>query len=403
MALGRRSFPVIVALTVGLMACSPPMAATPTTAPSKPADTAKPAANASPAAEKPAAAGSPATAASPAAKPAASGAATSSGAMEPALASVAQQFYDQAKVEGKLIIYGAGDREQFDPARTAFMQRFPGIEVDGVDQRGRESREKVFAEQRGRNYVADIVQSGFTTQNELIEAGFVEPYKSVQVDQIIPELATAAGSLNSRTMSVFSIMVNTNLVPPDQEPKSWNDVLDPKWRGKIAMDDPRGSGPGGTILSPMELLYGLDWSQKLAEQRPFFATQAGPLVVGTVRGEYALFLSASAPDIINQRKAGAPVKQVRPIEGIGITQNSMALIKNAPHSNAAKLWIEWNLSEEGQKVLAASGQAPVRKAVPGAEPEATLGSTKILPRDDTPEAVAALGDRVKRWQDTLFK
>ena len=47
-------------------------------------------------------------------------------------------------------------------------------------------------------------------------------------------------------------------MPPDQEPKTWSDMLDPKWKGKLAMDDPRGSGPGGTILSGMEVLYGID-------------------------------------------------------------------------------------------------------------------------------------------------
>ena len=330
-------------------------------------------------------------------------AAASAGGVDSGLAAATANFYDKAKIEGKLVIYGAGDPEQFNPVKAAFQKRYPGIEVDGVDQRGRESREKVFAEQRGRNYVADIVQSGFTTQNELIDAGFVEPYKSSQVDQVIPELATAAGDLNSRTISIFAIMVNTNLVPAGQEPKSWNDVLDPKWRGKIAMDDPRGSGPGGTILSPMELIYGLDWSEKLGANQPFFATQAGPLIAGTVRGEYAMFISAGAPDIVNQRKAGAPVKQVRPEEGLGITQNSMALIKNAPHANAAKLWIEWNMSEEGQMALAATGQGPVRKGITAGEPEATIGTTKILPRDDTPEAIAKLGDRVARWQNALFK
>lgn len=386
---------LVAAFTLVGVACSPPLAASPTAAPAKPTEAAKPAA-----------AASPAVAASPAASPAAGGAttqSTTSGAMEPALAAAANQYYDAAKKEGKLVIYGAGDKQQFEPVRDAFAKRFPGIEVEGVDQRGRESREKVFAEQRGRNYVGDIVQSGFTTQNEIREGGFVEPFKSTQVDQVVTELATAAGDLNSRSITIFTIMINTNLVPPDQEPKSWNDVLDPKWRGKIAMDDPRGSGPGGTILSPMELMYGLDWSQKLGQQKPFFATQAGPLVTGIVRGEYALFLSAGHSDIINQRKAGAPVKQVRPQEGVGITQNSMALIKNAPHPNAARLWIEWNLSEEGQKAIAAAGLGPVRKGVSAAEPEATIGTTTILPRDDTPEALARLGDRVKRWEDALFK
>jgi iron(III) transport system substrate-binding protein len=147
----------------------------------------------------------------------------------------------------------------------------------------------------------------------------------------------------------------------------------------------------------------LDWSKKLAAQKPFFATQAGPMVTGVVRGEYAMFLSSNHADVINQRKAGAPVKQIRPSEGVGVTQISQALIKNAPHPNAAKLWIEWNLSEEGQKVLASVGYGPVRKGVPAAEPEASLEGAKILPRDDTPEAVAKLGDRVKRWEEALFR
>jgi iron(III) transport system substrate-binding protein len=400
----RRSAALLAASAIVLVACNPPLAATPTAAPAKPAEAAKPAAAASPgAAASPAAAASPGAAASPAAKPAAAADAPAPGGLEPALATASQQYYDKAKTEGKLTAYGVGDRAQFEPVKEAFQKRFPGIEVEGVDQRGRESREKVFAEQRGRNFVADIVISGFTTQQELIEAGFVESYKSPQTDQVIPELATAAGDLNSRSITIFTPMINTNLIPAGQEPKNWNDVLDPKWRGKIAMDDPRGSGPGGTILSPMELMFGLDWSQKLAEQKPFFATQAGPLVAGTVRGEYAMFLSANQTDIINQRKAGAPVKQLRLAEGVGITQISMALIKNAPHPNAAKLWIEWNLSEEGQKALASVGLGPVRKGVTASEPESTLGNTAILPRDDTPEAIAKLGDRVKRWEETLFR
>ena len=64
--------------------------------------------------------------------------------------------------------------------------------------------------------------------------------------------------MNPRTLTIFTIAINTNLVPPDQEPKTWLDVLDPKWKGKVAMDDPRGSGPGGTILSGLDYLYGQD-------------------------------------------------------------------------------------------------------------------------------------------------
>ncbi len=87
-----------------------------------------------------------------------------------------------------------------------------------------------------------------------------------------------------------------------------------------------------------------------------------PILTALARGEYAVFLSASHADVIAQRKAGAPIKLLRPSEGVGITQINQSLIKNAPHPNAAKLWIEWSLSEEGQNLLAQQGYATVRQA-----------------------------------------
>jgi len=170
------------------------------------------------------------------------------------------------------------------------------------------------------------------------------------------------------------------------------------------MDDPRGSGPGGTILSGMEVLYGIDEvDAKLAAQNIFFATQAGPILQALNRGEYAVYLSSNHTDVIAQRKAGAPIKQIKPSDGVGITPINQGLIKNAPHPNAAKLWIEWSLSEEGQNVLAAQGYAPVRKGLKPAEPEASLEGVKFLPRDDDPENFKLLGDRTKRWEDAFFK
>ena len=210
---------------------------------------------------------------------------------------------------------------------------------------------------------------------------------------------------NPRTVSIFTVAVNTTLVPPDQEPKTYKDLLDPKWKGKLAMDDPRGSGPGGTILSGMEVLYGIDEvDSKLAAQNIFFATQAGPLLEALTRGEYAVFLSSNHTDVIAQRKAGAPIKQIKPSDGVGITPINQALIKNAPHPNAAKLWIEWSLSEEGQTRAGCPGlRAPCARALEAAEPEASLEGVKFLPRDDDPENFKLLGDRTKRWENVFFK
>jgi iron(III) transport system substrate-binding protein len=358
----------------GVVACSPPLAATPTTAPTAPP--------------------APTTAAAPAA------AGTSSTTLDAAIA----KYYDAAKKEGKLVVYGVGTAALYNPIHDAFVKRFPGIDLQGVDQRGRETREKIIAEQQSHNYVVDVAISGTDTQNELVQDGYVEDYAAADIGSVLPDLVPSDRKNNPRTVTVFTVAINTNLVPPDQEPKKWSDLLDPKWKGKLEMDDPRGSGPGGTILSGVEALYGPeDVDKKLAAQNLFFATTAGPLLDGLARGEYAVYLSSAHTDVIAQRQAGAPIKQLRPEEGVGITPINQALIKNAPHPNAAKLWIEWSLSQEGQQLLAAQGFGPVRKGVETTQPEASLNGVKFLPRDDDPATFALLGDRSKRWEDIFFK
>jgi iron(III) transport system substrate-binding protein len=354
-------------VVLGLTACSPPLAATPTAAPAAPTAPTAPAASAS------------------------------------SLDAAIGKYYEAAKKEGKLVVYGVGNTTLYSPVRDAFMKKFPGIQLEGVDQRGRETREKVVAEQQSKNYVADVAISGTDTQAELASLGLTEPYTAAEIGSVIPTLVPPGGQMTPRTLTIFTIAVNTNLVPPDQEPKTWLDVLDPKWKGKLAMDDPRGSGPGGTILSGLEYLYGQDIDQKLADQQPFFATQAGPIWTALNRGEYAIFVSGGHPDVIDNRVAGAPVKQIKASDGVGVTPINQSLLKNAPHPNAAKLWIEWNLSEEGQSLLAQQGYAVVRQGVKAVRPEADLEGVKFLPRDDDVTKFNLIPERTKRWESIFFK
>jgi iron(III) transport system substrate-binding protein len=312
-------------------------------------------------------------------------------------------LYPAAKQEGKLVLYGVGTPDLYEPVRAAFVNRFPGIEVQGVDQRGRETREKVLAEQQSKNYVGDIAISGTDTQAELVSLGYTEAYQPAEIGNAIPGLVPAGGAMSPRTLTIFTIAINTNLVPPDQEPKTWQDVLDPKWKGKVAMDDPRGSGPGGTILSGLDYLYGQDIEQKVADLKPFFATQAGPIWAAMNRGEYAIYLSGGHTDVIANRRAGAPVKQIAPTDGVGVTPIGQSLIANALHPNAAKLWIEWSLSEDGQTLLAQQGYAVVRKGIKAVQPEANLEGVKLLPRDDDLTKLKLIPERTKRWDQLFFQ
>src|SRR5690349_8277716 len=125
-------------LLVGTVACNPPLAATPTAAPPPPTAAAA-AATTAPAAP---AQGAPASATAAPAAPAQAAAPTSAPAApaggDPDVVAATAKYYDAAKKEGKLVLYGVGNETLYNPIRDAFMKRFPGIEVQGVDQRGRE-------------------------------------------------------------------------------------------------------------------------------------------------------------------------------------------------------------------------------------------------------------------------
>src|SRR5579859_53481 len=401
----RMCLAVLVLVVAG---CNPPLAPQPTTAPAAPAPTA--------AAAQPTAAAAQPTAGQPAATPAAASKpvptppaiAAGQAAVAPTSAStnldqVYAKLYPAAKQEGRLVLYGVGTQDLYEPIRLAFVNKFPGIELQGVDQRGRDTREKVVAEQQSQNYVGDVAISGTDTQAELVSLGYTEAYQPAEIDNAIPGLVPPGGVMSPRTLTIFTIDINTNLVPPDQEPKTWLDVLDPKWKGKVAMDDPRGSGPGGTIISGIDYLYGQDVEQKLADLKPFFATQAGPIWTALNRGEYAIYLSGGHTDLIANKRAGAPVKQIIPSDGVGVTPIGQSLLKNAPHPNAAKLWIEWSLSEEGQNLLAQQGYAVVRKGIKAVVPEASLEGVKFLPRDDDVTKLKLIPERTKRWDQLFFK
>jgi len=388
---------LVGAVILALVACTPPAAPAPTAAPKPPAvaPTSPPKPESAPAQPKAEAAP---------AQPAAVSTAMDS---QQALTDARTKYYEAAKREGKLAFYGVNlTPPLLDPTKEAFGKTFPGITIEGEEQIGSITREKITAEQASKNYVADIAFTGFTTTRDLIDLGFVVPYESPQAPALIPQFVLPGGLVNPRNASLISIAVNTNLVPPAQEPKAWKDVLDPKWKGKIANQDPRQPGSGGSIISGMAMVYGFEWLDKLKQQDPFFGPSPGPLWNGLVRGEYAMLLSAAHVDAVVQRKAGAPIKFLRLEDGAAWTYSSMLNIKNQPHPNAARLFIEWMLSEDGQQVISAQGFGAVRKGIKPVEPEANMEGMVFLPRDSTPEADALIGtdkERVQRWEEIFFK
>jgi iron(III) transport system substrate-binding protein len=144
-------------------------------------------------------------------------------------ADIAAKFYAAAKSEGKLVIYGLGE-PFLTPIRDAFKKRYPGIEIEAFDEPGRASRERVVAEQRTGRIIGDVIIAGPANHAQLEDLGFLQLYQTSQMPYLIPELLPDSKYTNPLRASIFSVAVNTKLLPAAEEPRAWTDLLLPKFK-----------------------------------------------------------------------------------------------------------------------------------------------------------------------------
>jgi ABC-type Fe3+ transport system substrate-binding protein len=271
-----------------------------------------------------------------------------------------------AKKEGQLVLYGSAD---FEMLFTEFQKKFPEIKVTGVYGRGADVAKRMMAERRAEKYLADLYVNGLTTgYNVFYKAKALDPMAPLL---ILPEVTDASKwwqgkhhyvdpegqylfNLNGEARIVLAY--NTKQVNPN-EIKSYWDVLNPKWKGKIVAYDPTLGGAGDA----MRFFYhhkalGPDFIRRvLTETDLVISTDTRQMGDWLAGGRYALSLFApiSRMDLDVMQTQGLPVAWFDPAqlkEGAYVTAGSggVALINKAPHPNVSKIALNWLLSREGQ-------------------------------------------------------
>lgn len=316
-------------------------------------------------------------------------------------ASAQSKWYPAAKKEGSVVFY-TNDRQSLqDAMKPVFEKRYPGVTLDArSNQPNTEMREKILAEFGARKTSIDVWLSGFTSGVVLLKSEALDTYVSPELKfAVTPKLSVPFNPIYGNYQS---IAVNTNLVPLSEMPTTWKDLLNPKWKGKIASEDPRTGGSAFTVFAGLYNVYGETFLRALAQQNVFFANQRGVLESGLAKGEYAMLPTALSQYQL-MKSAGAPVHLVRMTDSVALSFNHLYLTKGAPHPNAAKLFVDWTLSEEGQKVLASQGMAPIRKGVKAISPEASLEGLRFFPSLDTPNILQETRERNKLYDEIYFK
>jgi iron(III) transport system substrate-binding protein len=264
-----------------------------------------------------------------------------------------------AKREGVVSIYNTGVGLHRDVA-GAFTAR-TGIKVEFLDMRASELRERVRIEQASNRFLADLCLNGSTGSIIMDRMGQFDPHGD------LPNAANALPGMESNGtrvsifINVFGFMINTRLVPPEKTPKGFRDLLDPFFKDKILADDPRAAGEGYATFATTYEFLGREFQLALAKQNLSFTRNLLEGGTRVARGEYAVYYPQKFPDY--QLLKQLPVKFVWPVEGAPYQVFMLAMLKKAPHPNAARLLLNFFLSEEAQLLYAKSGRGVTVKGV----------------------------------------
>lgn len=257
-----------------------------------------------------------------------------------------------AKKEGQVTVYTGfpGAPEPKEIAKQ-FEARY-GISVKLLEARTAEIQERIRTEVSTGHALGDVSLNGGNSHfamkkmNLLQVPGNIPNMSRVVVKSDLPEEVPIF-------LSSYGIAVNTRLVPPGEEPKSWMDLTDPKWKGKILSDDPTAPGGGSTWFSVLYDKLGADFHKKLALQNLQYSRTIRENPRRIARGEFAIYVPLVLTDLAPLD--GLPIKGIIPKEGLPYSGFSVAMIKNAKNQNAARVLLNFFLEPESQLVYAKGG------------------------------------------------
>ena len=268
------------------------------------------------------------------------------------------QLYNAARKEGTVVIWGPTDAIIYQKAQEALNKKYPGIKIEHFESIPEPLVQRIIAEsQAGKPAAVDIIQSGsLRALRPLIDRDMLASYPGWE-----KEFGLDAVYANQRFVGAYNLTLpiayNTKAVSAQDAPKSWEDLADPKWKGRKIIMEAR--------LVPFAML-GTEWGKGkttelvkkiLAQQQPLIV-QGGTTVANALAGgQVSIAVGTYAYTVERLKKQGAAVDWVA-VSPLPVLNSAVGVLKTAPHPNAARFFAGWLGTTEGQNIrYTTTGQA----------------------------------------------
>ena len=307
-----------------------------------------------------------------------------------------QRFIEDAKKEGKMVFYTSVETEFARALTSGFEAKYPFIKTDIF----RSTHEKVLSrmnvERKTGTYTADTVSVGEFETYHLQKMGFTAPYKSPSAAAYPEGFKDPNGYWTDLYDNLIVTAYNTTRVKRDEMPKRYEDLLHPRWKGRMVLDQNEDRW-FANMLYLMGDKKGMDFMQALAKQE--VAIRGGRSMVTQLlgAGEYDLQIVAYWYKPYLMKKQGAPVDWVA-MEPAIVATHPISVVHRAPHPNAARLFIDFVLSEEGQKIFIQRGRESART---GLKPEGYPRHLKLAP--SRMQLAEKLAEYTRRYESLFVK
>jgi len=246
--------------------------------------------------------------------------------------------------------------------RKPFNARHPSIQLSVMRATGEKVRTRILTEARAGRHAWDVVSFNLLDMDALNREGLLAPYVSPETKSGYP-----AGAIGRNWAAIYVrqyvIGYNTQLVK--DPPRAWSDLLEPRWAGKLALDETDVEWYAA-MLDYWGREKGTAFMQALSRQKPQQRRGHNLLTRLLVAGEFPLALIHAA-EVEKEKQDGAPIDWVKTLDPIITSPSQVAISAKAPHAKEAQLLVDFLLSKEGQRAIEARGRVPAR---------ADLGSTR---------------------------